>query len=94
MDRYDSLLLEACTTEWIPAARLVGAAMGRCDGHNLMSDLFFCSRMQRMIDARTMEAEGRRTRLRDYVVRLPMPMGGENLTAGRPTEQIGQSGLK
>lgn len=70
-DHYDPLLLEAGTTEWTPAAYLVGTAMGRCDGHNLMSDLFFCSRLQRMIDAGRMEVKGSRTRLREYAVRLP-----------------------
>lgn len=69
-DRYDPLLLESCTTHWTPAARVVGAAMGRCDGHNLMSDLFFSSRLQLLIDAGRIEAEGSRTRLREYAVRL------------------------
>jgi len=72
MDLYDALLLEVCTTEWVPAARLVGTAMSRCDGHNLMSDLFFCSRMQRMIDEGLLEADTSPTRLRDYSVRMPI----------------------
>jgi hypothetical protein len=70
MDRYDPLLLDSCGTEWTPAARVVGTAMSRCDGHNLMSDLFFCSRLQRLIDAGRIEADGRRDRLREYAVRL------------------------
>jgi hypothetical protein len=69
-DRYDSLLLECCTTRWTPAARVVGTAMSRCDGHNLLSDLFFCCRLQVLIDAGRIEADGSRDRLRDYAVRL------------------------
>ena len=69
LDRYDPLLLEL-TTCWTVAARVVGTAMGRCDGHNLMSDLFFSSRLQRLIDAGRIVADGRRDRLREYAVRL------------------------
>jgi hypothetical protein len=70
MDRYDPLLLECCTARWTPAARVVGAAMGRCDGHNLVSDLFFSSRLQLLIGAGRIEADGKRDRLREYAVRL------------------------
>ena len=70
MDRYDPLLLECCTIRWTPAARVVGTAMSRCDGHNLMSDLFFSSRLQVLIDAGRIEADGSRDRLREYAVRL------------------------
>jgi len=70
MDRYDPLLLECCTTRWTPAARVVGTAMSQCDGHNLLSDLFFCSRLQVLTDAGRIEADGSRDRLRDYAVRL------------------------
>jgi hypothetical protein len=69
-DRYDPLLLECCTTSWSPAARIVGAAMSRCDGHNLLSDIFSCSRLQVLIDAGRIEVDGSRDRLRDYAVRL------------------------
>lgn len=73
IDRYDPLLLECCATRWTPAARVVGTAMSRCDGHNLLSDLFFCSRLQVLIDAGRIEADGSRDRLRDYAVRLADP---------------------
>jgi hypothetical protein len=68
--RYDPLLLEACGTSWTLAARVVGTAMSRCDGHNRMSDLFFASRLQSLIDAGRIEADGPRDRLREYAVRL------------------------
>jgi hypothetical protein len=69
MDRYDPVLLEACPSAWTPAARVVGAAMGRCDPPNLMSDLFFANRLQVLIEAGRIESEGPRFRLRDYLVR-------------------------
>ena len=47
-----------------------GTAMGRCGERNAMSDLFFNSRLQVLIDAGRIEADGRRDRLREYSVRL------------------------
>ena len=70
MDRYDPLLLASCPPTWTPAPRVVGTAMSRCDGHNLMSDLFFSSRLQLLIDTGRIEADGSRDRLREYAVRL------------------------
>lgn len=70
LDSYGPLLLECCTTRWTVAVRAVGTAMGRCNGHNLISDLFFSSRLQRLIDAGRIEADRRRNRLREYAVRL------------------------
>ena len=67
---YDCYLLESCTPAWTPAPRVVGAAMARCDTRNLLSDLFFASRLQILIDAGHIEADAMRTRLRDYAVRL------------------------
>jgi hypothetical protein len=70
LDRYDQLLLASCTTSWTSAARLIGSAMARCDEHNLLSDLFFSSRLQSLIDAGRIGADGDRSRMRDYAVRL------------------------
>ncbi|MEA3278546.1 MAG: DUF3658 domain-containing protein, partial [Pseudomonadota bacterium] len=70
MDRYDPLLLASCVSTWTRAPRVVGTAMSRCDGHNLLSDLFFSSRLQVLIDAGRIDADGRRDRLREYAVRL------------------------
>jgi hypothetical protein len=44
--------------------------MALCDPHNLMSDLFFASRLQILIDAGYVEANAERTRLGAYAVRL------------------------
>ena len=68
-DRYDPLLMESCPSGWTPAARVVGTAMGRCDGPNIPSDLFFSSRLQFLIDAGRIEADGPRLRLGDHTVR-------------------------
>ena len=70
MDRYDPLLLECCGIRWTSAARVVGTAMSRCDGHNRTSDLFFSSRLQLLIDAGRIETDRSRDRLREYRVRL------------------------
>ena len=69
MHHYDPLLLASCAAAWTNAARVVGAAMSRCDGHNLMSDLFFSSRLRHLIDAGRIDADGRQDRLRAYRVR-------------------------
>ncbi|CUH42380.1 DUF3658 domain-containing protein [Ruegeria atlantica] len=69
-DFYDCLLLACCSDTWQPAARVVGAAMGSCDGHNAMSDLFFSSRLRHLIEKGTIDVSGTIKRLRDYQVRL------------------------
>ena len=69
-DHYDRHLLASCETTWLPAPRVIGAAMGECDKHNLMSDLFFSSRLQVLIDAGRIKVDGVRHRMRDYAVRL------------------------
>ena len=69
-EAYDSMLLRVVAADWVPAARVVGSAMSRCDSHNLMSDVFFASRLQQLIDAGLVEVKGRRGQLREYAVRL------------------------
>jgi hypothetical protein len=69
-EAYDALLLRAVAADWVPAARVVGSAMSRCDSRNLMSDVFFASRLQRLIDAGLVEMKGRRGQLGEYAVRL------------------------
>lgn len=70
IDCYDQVLLDACAPTWTPAPRVVGTAMSRCGQRNAMSDLFFASRLQVLIDAGSLQADGPRRRLRDYAVRL------------------------
>lgn len=70
LDRYDQFLKESCTSNWAPAARVVGTAMSRCDRNNMMSDSFFFSRLRLLIDQGCFENDGRQNKLRDYAVRL------------------------
>ena len=69
LDTYDPLLLGACGPDWRPAARVVGAAMAACDGPNAMSDVFFWARLEALVEAGRLEAEGPPSR-RDRPVRL------------------------
>jgi hypothetical protein len=69
-DRLDPLLLRACTSEWRPAAGVIGSAMASCERHNLASDLFLTARLQRLIDRGRIKALGPRKELQDYWVRL------------------------
>lgn len=69
MNYYDSLLLEACSNEWTLAARVIGIAMGHCDPANSMSDLFFSSRLQALIAAGEIEADGPQSAIRYYSVK-------------------------
>ena len=66
---YDSLLLSCCAKNWTSAARIVGTAMGRCDEHNLLGDVFLSGRLQHLITQGVIEASGPQTSLRDYDVR-------------------------
>jgi hypothetical protein len=70
VDHYDPLLLAACGPDWRAAARVVGTAMGRCDGPNLMGDAFFTARLNALIAAGRIEAGGSGPALRDRSVRL------------------------
>ena len=69
MDYYDGLLLEACSNEWTLAARIMGIAMGHCDAANSMSDLFFSSRLQALIAAGEIQADGPQSSIRTYSIR-------------------------
>lgn len=69
LESYDSFLRDAVDSAWQPAQRIVAAAMARCDTHNRMTDLFFSSRLQRLIAEGEIEVRGERGRLADYVVR-------------------------
>lgn len=70
LDYYDPLLMRVCGNSWTIAARVIGAAMGLSDARNLLNDLFLCSRLQVLIDIGQIEADGPRSTMRDYAVRL------------------------
>ena len=69
MDYYDGLLLEACSNVWTLAARIMGIAMGHCDAANSMSDLFFSSRLQALIAAGEIQADGPQSSINTYSIR-------------------------
>jgi len=69
-DFYDHLLRVCLPDDWQVAARVVGAAMGQCDNHNAMSDLFFSSRLRRLIENGVVDVKGKPEQLRDYYVRI------------------------
>lgn len=76
-DAYDAQLLAACPSEWRRAARAVGEAMGACDPDNKMSDLFFSTRLQHLIESGEVEVEGDLRDLRSYRVRRAAAPSGE-----------------
>lgn len=68
-DHYDAMIAACCPPQWTAAASVVGTALGKCDGHNLLSDLFVARRLRNLIDAGGIEAQGDRSNLRAYSVR-------------------------
>lgn len=69
VDHYDGLLLKACGTSWSRAMRVVGTAMGCCDPANSLSDLFFVSRLQALIAAGKIQADGPQNSIRYYAIK-------------------------
>lgn len=69
VEYYDPLLLSACGTEWQAAGRVVGTAMGRCDGPDMVGDAFFTMRLLALIEAGRIETSGPRSRVLDCRVR-------------------------
>ena len=85
VDFYDPLLIAACGSDWQAAARVVGHAMGHCDGPNLMGDGFFTMRLRALIDAGQIEVDGDRSMLRGFSVRRAMgSMGPDGSTTIAP----------
>ena len=68
IDHYDGLLLEACSSEWTLAARVIGIVMGHCDAANSLSDLFFCTRLRALVAADEIQADGPQSSIRYYAV--------------------------
>ena len=79
IDHYDDLLLQACSARWAPAARVIGKAMGLCDPANSLSDLFFNTRLQALIAAGKVQADGPQRSALDYAVRRASPPGAAEM---------------
>ena len=82
VDTYDDVLLRACGAGWAPAARVIGKAMGQCDPANSLSDLFFNTRLEALIAAGKVQADGPQRSVLDYAVRRAAPPGA----AGMPSD--------
>jgi hypothetical protein len=82
VDTYDDLLLQACGVGWAPAARVIVQAMGQCDPTNSLSDLFFNTRLQALIAAGKVQADGPQSSVLEYAVRRASPPGA----AGMPSD--------
>ena len=67
---HDHLLIENCDETWLAASRVVGGAMGTCDPRNSLGDAFLSSRLEHLILEDYIEADGPRTALRFFNVRL------------------------
>lgn len=67
---HDHLLLENCPAIWVQASRVVGDAMGNCDPQNGLGDAFLSSRLEHLIVNGYIEADGPRTAIRLFKVRL------------------------
>jgi hypothetical protein len=68
---HDHLLIENCDETWLTASRVVDSAMGTCDPRNSLGDAFLSSRLEHLILEGYIEADGPRTALRFFNVRLP-----------------------
>lgn len=73
LSRHDDLVLQSCSTQWQVASHVVGTAMSRCDTRNVLCDLFFSFRLQRLLDKGRLEADGACESLHTYRVRLASP---------------------
>ncbi|WP_312316981.1 DUF3658 domain-containing protein [Stenotrophomonas sp.] len=55
IDCHDAMLLDCCLRHWVPANRVIGDAMARCEPRNAMGDYFFAARLRALIDAGRVE---------------------------------------
>jgi Protein of unknown function/Domain of unknown function (DUF1835) len=72
VDYFDAFVASFATTEWRRAVQIVGECMGHGSPHNMIGDAFLEWRLQHLIDSGQLEAEGDRSNLRAYRVRLGM----------------------
>lgn len=70
LSAHDDLLLSVCNRRWKRAVRVIGEVMGRSDIRNSLGDAFVSSRLEHLIVSGQIEADGPRTSMRDFRVRL------------------------
>ena len=76
MHVHDNFLLACCPTRWQLAARLVGETMAKACPPHCLGDVFWNMRLQCLIDAGLIEADGERVGLRNYRVRRRQSVPG------------------
>jgi hypothetical protein len=57
---FDEAILDACPSEFVNPARVIGLAMSRCDGRNWVPDMFLRWRLRLLVDAGVVQASGER----------------------------------
>lgn len=67
---HDDQVLANCSRRWKPAARVIGATMGLSDPRNSLGDALVGSRLEHLIVTGLVEADGPRTSMRSFRVRL------------------------
>jgi hypothetical protein len=76
MHVHDDFMLACSPVQWQPAARVVGETMAKACPPHYMGDVFWNMRLQYLIDAGLIEADGERVGLRNYRVRRRQPVPG------------------
>jgi hypothetical protein len=76
IDAHDFRILKVVGHDWRPAPLTIADLWSaRADGRNWLSDVFIASRLAALITAGLVEAEGDRSRIQSYQVRLPPDAG-------------------
>ncbi|MGF6924684.1 hypothetical protein QFZ48_000184 [Chitinophaga sp. W2I13] len=70
LSAHDNLLLSHCDKRWKPAVRVIGQTIGFSDPRNSLGDGFVSSRLEHLIVNGQIEADGVRTSMRTFRVRL------------------------
>lgn len=70
-DHFDNYVMSFVTRDWERAVRIVGNCLGHSIDENMISDAFFEWRLQTLLGAGKLEAQGDLSRMNGYQVRLP-----------------------
>lgn len=70
LSAHDDEILAVCNRRWKPAVRVIGATMGLSNPRNSLGDAFVSSRLEHLIVSGLIEADGPRTSMRTFRVRL------------------------
>jgi len=70
LSAHDDQILAFCGKGWTKAVRVIGQAMGHSDPRNSLGDAFVSSRLEHLIRSGQVEADGPRSSMRDFRMRL------------------------